>query len=817
MILSLPIALGLLAAASATPVSLSSPSSTPSSGSSSSNSSNSSGIFYRSSSGGYVTEQWKEGIKKAQETVSKMSYGDKLRFLNLSSTPVCSGNTVPIESVGLPSICFSDSPQGVLSRYSSQFPSSVTRSATWNRDEIRSIATAMGKEFHDVGINTPLAVVVGPMGRSVYGGRNWEGFGPDPYFAGEAVTETVIGMQSQGVGANVKHFFGNEQEYLRTGNPNGNYLITEQNYTISSNIDDTTAHELYVYPFAEAVRAGAASVMCSYNKINGTLGCENEYSIKTILKEELGFQGYVLSDWNAAYNTVPAALSGLDYVEGSKFPDAAIWANISSSIENGALPKDILDDKIVRVLTPYFALNQSSLPEVDFSRSVLSEYHNQLIRNVSANAITLLKNNQTEKIVHPNGNGKSSKSIKNSYGLPIRTEGLRDLILVGSAATYGPYGIVSNEVPSIIYNTIGTDYRGQITGGFGSGGVYSPYTSTPIEAITARARKASPPIFVDGYYDNNATAGYEDIGLGGQYYLDNRLNYAGKTIVFVSAIAMESADRTTLDLAYGGADLVKYVADRHNDTIVVVNSPGQVDLPFYNHPNVTSIVFAYFPGQEAGNSLVDILFEGGVNPSGKLPFTIAKNVSDYADNYYNETRAPFPSTNFTEGVFLDYKYFDEKNIDPLYEYGFGLSYTTFNMSSLSVKSTPKAGRAAVSETNEKFFKDGKNETCKGLYDVSHTVTAVVKNTGEVAGAEVAQLYLTFPDSTPNKMPVRNLRGFEKPFLQPGESKTVTFELRNKDLSVWDVKKQGWMKPQGEFKISVGSSSRKLPLKGSFTV
>ncbi|GAA5879255.1 hypothetical protein JCM16303_003139 [Sporobolomyces ruberrimus] len=797
MILSLPLALALLATASATPVSLKSEST-------SSSSSGSSNSTYRSSTGGYTSQTWKDGIKKAQDTVSKMTYSEKLQFLNLSSTPVCSGNTVPLPRLDLPAICFSDSPQGVLSRYSSQFPSSVTRSATWNRDEIYSIASAMGKEFHDVGINTPLAVVVGPMGRSAYGGRNWEGFGPDPYFAGEAVRETVSGMQKQGVTANVKHFFGNEQEYLRTGNPSGTYLVSEQNYTISSNIDDATQHELYVYPFSEAVREGCGSVMCSYNKINGTLGCENGQAMKGILKEELGFQGYVLSDWGAAYNTVEAALSGLDYVEGSNPAMNAIWGpKLDAAIQNGSLPRDIMDDKIVRVLTPYYALDQASLPEADFSRSVVSPYHESLIRNVSANAITLLKNNQTRN---------------STFGLPIQEKGLRDIILVGSAATYGAFGIVSNEVPSIIYNTPSTDYRGQITGGFGSGGVYSPYTVTPVEAITARGRKASPPIFVDGYYDNNATAGFEDIGLGGAYFLDSRLNYAGKVIVFVSAVAMESADRTTLELAYGGADLIKYTADRFNDTIVVINAPGPVNLTsFYDHPNVTSILFAYFPGQEAGNSLTDVLF-GDVNPSGHLPFTIGRNADDYDSGaYYNETRALYPNTSFTEGVFIDYKYFDKQNTTPLYEFGYGLSYTTFNMSKLSIKSNTKSGRAAVSETNEKFFRDGKNVTCKGLYDISHTVTAVVKNTGKVAGAEVAQLYLTYPDGTPNKMPVRNLRGFEKPYLQPGESQTVTFELRNKDLSVWDVVKQGWMLPQGEFKVSVGTSSRKLPLKGSFKV
>lgn len=192
-----------LTGVSSTPVSLKSTST-------SSTSTTSNSTSYRSSTGGYVDEKWKAGIEKARSIVEKMTYSEKLVFLNLSTTPVCSGNTVAIPRLDLPAICFSDSPQGILSRYSSQFPSSVTRSATWNRDDIYDVASAMGKEFHDVGINTPLAVVVGPMGRSVYGGRNWEGFGPDPYFAGEAVRETVKGIQEQGPTANVKHFYGSE-------------------------------------------------------------------------------------------------------------------------------------------------------------------------------------------------------------------------------------------------------------------------------------------------------------------------------------------------------------------------------------------------------------------------------------------------------------------------------------------------------------------------------------------------------------------------------------------------------------------------------
>ncbi|GAA6061711.1 hypothetical protein JCM10212_004943 [Sporobolomyces blumeae] len=756
-----------------------------------------------STSGGFTSQHWKDGIKKARQIVDQLTYEEKLNFTSLRLPAVCSGNTFDLpERFGIGSICFSDSPVGILSRYSSQFPGEVTAAATWDTDMIYDRAKAMGKEFHDVGINTPLAIVVGPIGRSVYGGRNWEGFSPDPYFQGEAVRETVRGMQEQGVTGLVKHFYGNEQEYLRIGNSDGSYLDSNESLIISSDIDDATAHELYVYPFAEAVREGAGAIMCSYQRLNGTLACENEYSLKTILKGELGFEGYVLSDWNAAWNTIPAAQSGLDFVEGTNVTQAPFEADkIDAAIQNGSLPNDILDDKIVRVLTPYFALNQSSLPEVDFSRSVVCDEHSELIRNISAHSITLLKNNQT---------------LNSTFGLPIREKGLRDIILVGSSATYGPYGTVSNEVPSILYFTLPptTPYTGQITGGFGSGGVWAPYVSTYVEGITTRARKASPPIFVDGYYSDNATAGAENIGLGETYFLDSRLQYAGKTIVFVSAVAMESADRPNLDLLNGGNELIEYVADRFNDTIVVINAPGPVNMPWISHPNVTSVVFGYFPGQEAGNALADVLF-GDVNPSGKLPFTIAKNETDYDKNIYTGPRVPGVQENFTEGVFIDYKWFDAKNTTPLFEYGYGMSYTTFKMSNLYAKATAKAGRTAVSETNEKFYKDGK--ACDGLYDISHTVTATVKNTGKVAGAEVAQLYLTYPSSTPNKMPVRSLKGFKKPFLQPGESQTVSFELRNKDLAVWDVTKQGWVLPKGKFEVSVGSSSRKLPLKTSFTV
>jgi beta-glucosidase len=367
---------------------------------------------------------------------------------------------------------------------------------------------------------------------SVLGGRNWEGFSPDPYLSGEAVRETVEGMQSQGVTGLVKHYFGSEyfllfspsprsapstvqssdlislddedeQEYLRIGSNVGGYFPSNETQTLDSIIDDATVHELYVAPFAEASRAGAGAIMASYNKLNGTLASEDPYSLKTLLKGELGFKGFVLfvpfpschsfqtcadgpallsSDWGSAHNTIESALSGLDFVEGGS-PASNLWGELlRDPIANGTLPKDILDDKILRILTPYFALDQASLPETDYSRSVISKDHNKVIREISNSAITLLKNDHTSS----------------SAGLPIKDP--RSIILVGSAASEGRYGIISNQASGIFYYTPTAEYIGAVTDGFGSGGSPAPYVVTPLEGIKSRAYEADPPIFVDGYY-----------------------------------------------------------------------------------------------------------------------------------------------------------------------------------------------------------------------------------------------------------------------------------------------------------------------------
>jgi beta-glucosidase len=272
----------------------------------------------------------------------------------------------------------------------------------------------------------------------------------------------------------------------------------------------------------------------------------------------------------------------------------------------------------------------------------------------------------------------------------------------------------------------------------------------------------------------------------------------------LKAWAAEAEDRFTLDAEWSGNEVVESVASVCNNTIVVMHIPGLVNVPFANHPNVTAIITAHFPGQESGNSLVDVLY-GKVNPSGKLPYTVALNDTDY--NAPPTTAVQTNGTDdwqawFDEKLEIDYRYFDAHDIPVLYEFGFGLSYTEFNASGIegspvseSITSVPEALPIAP----------GGNPA---LWETVYTVGVNVSNVGDVYGAAVPQLYVSLPDSVP-ETPVRQLRGFEKVPLQPGQQDVVSFDLMRRDLSYWDITAQEWLIPEGTFTFHVGFSSRDI--------
>lgn len=327
--------------------------------------------------------------------------------------------------------------------------------------------------------------------------------------------------------------------------------------------------------------------------------------------------------------------------------------------------------------------------------------------------------------------------------------------------------------------------------GGGSGSNAPPYVVSPFQAIQERISKDRGILRWD-FFSENPYPGYVN---------------ADAALVFVNAYASESFDRETLADDFSD-NLIKNVAANNTNTIVVIHNAGirTVDA-WIDHPNITAVIFAGVPGQEAGHSIVDVLY-GDVNPSGRLPYTVAKNQSDYG-SLLNSTVSfdAFPQLNFTEGVYIDYRRFDAQNITPRYEFGYGLSYTTFDFASLKVAALVSKV-SAIPDPAVPIVQGGHPQ----LWDVLYQVTCEISNTGDVFGHEVPQLYVGIPDA-----PARQLRGFERVGLYPGESKTVTFSLTRRDLSIWDVVAQQWRLQDGKYPMWVGASSRDFKLTGSLTV
>ncbi|KAF4551899.1 Glycosyl hydrolase family 3 C-terminal domain-containing protein 9 [Elsinoe fawcettii] len=697
---------------------------------------------------GQGTGAWTAAYQKARTTLAKLNNNDKVKIVTgvgWSKGP-CVGNTAAVSSIGYPSLCLQDGPLGI--RYVqgvTAFPAGVQAAATWDTALMNARGAALGVEAKGVGVHVQLGPVAGPLGKIPQAGRNWEGFAADPYLTGIAMAETIKGMQGAGVQACAKHYIGNEQERNRD--------------VMSSNIDDRTMHELYLWPFADAVNANVASVMCSYNKLNSTYACENDKALNGLLKGELNFQGYVMSDWNAQHTTIQAATGGLDMsMPGTDFSGGnLLWGqNLLNSINSGGVKQSRLDDMVVRILAAWYLLKQDAgYPAVTWSSwnggkgaPSVSGGHATVARQIARDGIVLLKNN--------------------NKALPLVKPA--SIALIGQDAIVNPAG--ANACVDRGCNT------GHLAVGWGSGTADFPYLVAPADAIRTQSAKDGTKIISATTDDVNAAA--------------SAASQAATAIVFITADSGEEyitvegnkGDRNNLDPWHSGNQLVQAVAQANKNTIVVVHSVGPIILEtILAQPNVQAVVWAGLPGQESGNGLADVLY-GLTSPSGKLPYTIAKSPNDYGVTIQNG------DDNFAEGLFIDYRHFDAANIAPRYEFGFGLSYTTFAYSALSV-STVSSGQ---------------------LFDNVATVKATIRNNGTVTGAEVAQLYIGLPAGSPASPP-KQLRGFQKLSLAPGATQTVTFNIRKRDLSYWDAVSQSWKTPTSGFAIYVGSSSRDIRLQG----
>ncbi|KAK7181235.1 glycosyl hydrolase family 3 [Paraphaeosphaeria sporulosa] len=817
-------------------------------------------------------EGWQDAVTRARAFVSQLTLLEKV---NLTTGvgwegEACVGNTGAIPRLGFPGFCAQDSPLGVrFADYVSAFPAGGTIAASWDRGEFYRRGYQMGVEHRGKGVDVQLGPVVGPLGRNPKGGRNWEGFSPDPVLSGIAVAETVKGIQDAGVIACTKHYILNEQEHFRSPGQFEDFGFVD---AISSNVDDKTLHELYLWPFADAVRAGTGSIMCSYNKANNSQVCQNSYLQNYILKGELGFQGFIMSDWDAQHSGVASTLAGLDMtMPGDSDFDSgfSFWgANLTLSIINGTVPEWRLDDAATRIMAAYYLVGRDkhAVP-VNFNSWSRDTYGYQ--HAFAETGYGLINQHVDVRADHYKAirvaSAKSTVLLKNLNGaLPLKGNEKNTAIFGQDAgdSQYGPNGCADR----------GCD-NGTLAMGWGSGTADFPYLVTPLDAI--KNELAGNGGIVQSVTDNYAWA--QIMSLAKQ---------ASTAIVFVNADSGEgyitvdgnAGDRNNLTIWQGGETLVQNVSAYCNNTIVVIHSVGPVLIDsFSNSENVTAILWAGLPGQESGNAIADVLY-GRVNPGGKLPFTFGTNASEYGpDLIYAPTNGKeSPQDNFEEGVFIDYRAFDQKNITPVYEFGFGLSYTTFSYSNLTVTKvaaqayTPNSGLTEPapvlgnSSTDPSQYQWPSNLTYVNkyiypylnstdlkeasfdpeyglnytypegatdgsaqpkiaagggpggnpqLWDVLFTVTATITNNGTVAGDEVPQLYISLGGPTD---PVVALRNFERLSIAPGKTATFYADVTRRDVSNWDTASQNWVVTNYTKTVHVGSSSRKLPLSAKLS-
>ncbi|KAG2356919.1 glycoside hydrolase family 3 protein [Suillus spraguei] len=726
---------------------------------------------------------WAAAYQKAKDFISDYTIEEKVNITTGVgwANGLCVGNIPPNKN--FPGLCLDDSPLAVrFADYTTAFPAGIQVASTWNRALMRARGLALGQEFKGKGVN----IALGPMmniGRISQGGRNWEGFGADPFLTGESAYETILGLQNGGVQATAKHFINNEQEHFRTSE--------------SSNVDDRTQHEIYAHPFLRSVMAGVSSVMCSYNLINDTYACNNDKMLNDILKREYGFQGFVQSDWQATMSTL-SAVAGLDMTMPGDITfdsdNSYFGGNLTDYVNDGYISIARLDDMATRIIAAWYFLHQDE----DYPPTTINAFnakdeetnkhvnvqadHYKLVRKIGAAGTVLLKNE----------NG----------ALPLNKP--RNLVLIGSDAGPGKSG--PNEFPG----QGGSD--GILAMGWGSGTGNFPYLISPLEGIQERARQDGSSVFWDFDDWNTALAGNMAYGQAVALVFTN--SDSGEGYVTVDG---NEGDRNNLTAWHNGDDLILAVAAQNNNTIVVVNSVGPLIIePWIGHPNITAVVWAGIQGQEAGNAISDVLY-GAHNPSGRLPYTIAKDIADYPAQLVTDgSGSEIVTIDYTEGLFIDYRHFDQGNITPRFEFGFGLSYTTFTYSELSV--TPIQSSDTDQEDLTIAWENGKatpiaegSSTAFWLHEPAFQVTFKVTNTGPVSGTEIPQLYIHFPSSAGE--PPSVLRGFTNVEISPYNTAQVSITLSRYQLSIWDVIAQGWCKPNGQIMFSIGASSRDFRLRG----
>jgi len=620
------------------------------------------------------------------------------------------------ERLGIPALRLAGSSRGAI-LYGTAFPVSMARGASWNVDLEERVGEALGAELKAVGGNVLLAPTVNLL-RHPGWGRAQETYGEDPHHLSRFAVASVKGTQRH-VMVQVKHFALNS--------------IEDDRGAIDVIVDERTLREIYLPHFKAAVQeAGAASVMSSYNRVNGQYMGENEHLLRDILKGDWAFDGFVASDWYAGTrSTVDAANHGLDI----EMPFEEFYGEkLFQAVLGGDVHESVIDEAAARILRMKFRFGLfEEMPEIELG-VLQSQDHTRLALEAAREGIVLLENR--------------------NKALPLVRDDLERIAVLGPLADVARLGDL------------------------GSSTVIPSYAISPLEGLRRRAQSVE----VLSYTGADPQEAADLAGLADAAVIVAALTPLDEGELH-TPVPPFGGDRTDLGLHPEDIELISAVAAASDRVVVVIEAGGGVTVePWIDE--VEAVVMAWYPGQEGGLAIAEVLF-GDVNPSGKLPFTVP-----HADDPLYEFGSGCPSIEY--GYFHGYRYFDREGLAPRFPFGFGLSYTEFSYSNL---------RLSESAINE---------------DESLRVSFSVANTGGVQGREVAQLYVAPPGSLVDR-PVRELRGFDKIPLDPGETGTVTFEIQARDLAYYDPVLDRWRVEKGPYAVEAGPSSRDLPLRGGFTI
>lgn len=643
---------------------------------------------------------------------------------------LCSGldnwRTKPIERLGIPSIMMTDGPHGLRkekgegfgnSEQATCFPTAVALASTWNTDLIEQVGAAIGEECQAQDVQ----ILLGPgsnIKRSPLNGRNFEYYSEDPIVSGKMAAAFIKGVQSQGVGTSLKHFAVNNQEFERM--------------TVNVQVDERTMREIYLQGFEITVKeAQPTTLMCAYNRINGTFAAEHRYLLHDILKKEWGFEGFVMSDWGAVHDRVEGIKAGLQLEMPGN--DGMNDQKIIEAVQNETLQEERLDEMVADLLGVILKLAAQKKENATFDIVA----HHSLAQKVAAEGIVLLKNEDAI--------------------LPISKKRFQDVAVIGNFA----------ENP-------------RFQGG-GSSRVNPTHLDIPFQEIYRNLATGMGVSFCNGY--PQADVMDEELLKDAQ----ETAQYADVAIVFVglpNSYETEGADRHHINMPPNHIRLIEAVAEVQPNTIVVLQNGSAIAMPWAD--KVKGIVESWLGGQGGGAAIADVLF-GRVNPSGKLTETFPKKLEDTPAflNFPGENRQVV----YGEGRFVGYRYYDKKQIEPLFPFGFGLSYTTFEYIKM--------------ELNHEFM------TNEDTLQVSVTL----RNTGSRAGQEIVQVYVGSNDNFPNAC-AKELKAFAKVVLKVGEEKTVTMQLNWRDFAFYDTRYKSWATISNSFNILVGSSSKDIHLQES---